>query len=85
MSLGPSFDRDGFDEENLRWWPRTTTGIQVEVAAVLDLGRTETRVAVEGAEATTRRTDEGNISNVTHTTRRKVRIRGRRGADGAAG
>jgi hypothetical protein len=83
MSLGPSFDREGFEEENLRWCPRTKTG--AEAAATLDLGTEDARVTVEGAEATTRRTDEGNISNVAHTARRRVRRVEREGADDAAG
>lgn len=70
ISLEPSSGRDGFDEECLRWWPRRKTGAEAAAALVLD---EDARVAVEGAEATTRRTEEGSMLSVTRASGRQAK------------
>lgn len=58
MSLDPLSDLDGLDEENLRWWPLTMTGLEVALGAAAV--REATRPPA-GAEATTRRTEDGSM------------------------
>jgi hypothetical protein len=63
MSLAPLSDLDGFEDEHLRWWaPRTSATDPPAVAALgaAAAANVET-MPLEGAEQTTRRTDEGSM------------------------
>lgn len=62
MSLEPLSGREGLEEEKRRWWPRAKTGTVAAAALGAEEAREQTRPAW-GAEATTRRTDEGNMAS----------------------
>lgn len=60
MSLEPLSDFEGLDDEKRRWWPRMKTG---EEAAALDAEDAMDEASPAGwpDEATTRRTEDGNM------------------------
>lgn len=66
MSLEPLSDREGFDDDDLRWCPRPKKGTDVAAAALGTAEQTSVEVsppAVDAVEAT-RRTEEGSMMAV---------------------
>lgn len=77
MSLESLSDLEGFDDEHRRWWPRPMKGVDAAAAA---LGAEEAKDGASppawGAVATTRRTDEGSMIEVTSRSPAEQRERG---------